>query len=299
VPTDFHGVFSAMATPFDAAGALDEVELRAGVNRAIEAGVHGLAPCGSTGEFTLLSADERKRLVEVVCEEAAGRIPTVVHTGALTTAEAVALSRHAAEAGAAGVFAVIPFYEPLELDDVRGFYEALAEAVDVPVGIYNLPVASGVDLDSDWVGALAREDDRIAFIKDTTGSFDRVSRLVVDHGDVITVFNGDDTLLLPAFVAGAPACLLGTLNVLPAECAGVYDAYAAGRYEEAEALYRRILPVSLFLTAGHYYSAGVKAGLDLIGHSAGDPRLPILPLGDERRAQLRGLLDAVGAPAAA
>jgi len=296
VPTDFHGVYSAMATPFGADGAIDEPVLRASVNRAIEAGVHGLAPCGSTGEFTLMSSDERKRLVEVVVEETAGRVPVVVHTGALTTKDAVDLSRHAAETGAAGVFAVIPFYEPLGLDDVRGFYEALAEAVDVPVGIYNLPVASGVDLDSDWVGALAREDDRIAFIKDTTGSFDRVSRLVVDHGDVITVFNGDDTLLLPAFTAGAPACLLGTLNLLPAECAGVYDAHAEGRYEEAEELYRRILPVSLFLTEGHYYSAGVKAGLDLIGHSAGDPRLPILPLGDERRAKLRDLLDAVGAP---
>ena len=298
MPTDFHGVYSAMATPFGADGAIDEVELRASVNRAIEAGVHGLAPCGSTGEFTALRLDERKRLVEVLIEEAAGRIPTIVHTGALTTEDAVELSRHAAETGAAGVFAVAPFYEPLELADIRGYYEAIAEAVDVPVGIYNLPVATGVDLDSDWVGTLAREDDRIAFIKDTTGSFDRVSRLVVDHGDAITVFNGDDTLLLPAFTAGAPACLLGTLNVLPAECAGVYDAYADGRYEDAEALYRRILPVSLFLTEGHYYSAGVKAGLDLIGHSAGDPRLPILPLGDERRANLRRLLDAVAAPPA-
>jgi 4-hydroxy-tetrahydrodipicolinate synthase len=296
VPTDFHGVYSAMATPFGADGAIDEEELRASVNRAVEAGVDGLAPCGSTGEFTAMSDEERRRVVEVVVEEAAGRVPVVVQTGALTTKTAVELSRHAAETGAAGVFAIVPFYEPLELDDVRGFYEAIAEAVDVPVGIYNLPAGSGVDLDPDWVGELAREDERISFIKDSTGSFAQISRLVSDHGDAITVFNGDDTLLLPALTAGAPASLLGTLNLLPAECAAVYDAYAEGRYEEAEATYRRILPVSQFLVAGHYYSAGVKAGLDLLGHSAGDPRLPVLPLRGERREKLRGLLEAVGAP---
>jgi 4-hydroxy-tetrahydrodipicolinate synthase len=296
VPTDFHGVYSAMATPFGPDGAIDEAELRASVNRAVEAGVDGLAPCGSTGEFTAMSDEERRRVVEVVVEEAAGRVPVVVQTGALTTKTAVELSLHAAETGAAGVFAIVPFYEPLELDDVRGFYEALAEAVDVPVGIYNLPAGSGVDLDPDWVGELAREDERISFIKDSTGSFAQISRLVSDHGDAVTVFNGDDTLLLPALTAGAPASLLGTLNLLPAECAAVYDAYAEGRYEEAEATYRRILPVSQFLVAGHYYSAGVKAGLDLLGHSAGEPRLPVLPLRGERREKLRGLLEAVGAP---
>lgn len=296
MPTDFHGVYSAMATPFGADGAIDEAELRASVNRAVEAGVDGLAPCGSTGEFTAMSDEERRRVVEVVVEEAAGRVPVVVQTGALTTKTAVELSRHAAETGAAGVFAIVPFYEPLELEDVRGFYEALAEAVDVPVGIYNLPGGSGIDLDPDWVGELAREDERISFIKDSTGSFAQISRLVSDHGDAITVFNGDDTLLLPALTAGAPASLLGTLNLLPAECAAVYDAYAEGRYEEAEATYRRILPVSQFLVAGHYYSAGVKAGLDLLGHSAGEPRLPVLPLRGERREKLRGLLEAVAAP---
>jgi 4-hydroxy-tetrahydrodipicolinate synthase len=243
-----------------------------------------------------MSDEERRRVVEVVVEEAAGRVPVVVQTGALTTKTAVELSRHAAETGAAGVFAIAPFYEPLELDDVRGFYEAIAEAVDVPVGIYNLPAGSGVDLDPDWVGELAREDPRISFIKDSTGSFAQISRLVSDHGDAVTVFNGDDTLLLPALTAGAPASLLGTLNLLPAECAAVYGAYSEGRYDEAEATYRRILPVSQFLVAGHYYSAGVKAGLDLLGHSAGDPRLPVLPLRGERREKLRGLLEAVGAP---
>ena len=297
--TDFRGVFSAMATPFDASGEIDEAALRASVDRAVEAGVDGLAPCGSTGEFTAMSDDERKRVVELTIAAADGRIPVLVQTGALTTKLAVEHSRHAAEAGAAGVFAITPFYEPLELDDIRGYYEAIAGSVDVPVGIYNLPGGSGIDLDPDWVGNLAREVEGISFIKDSTGNFGQIARLVADHGDVLTVLNGDDTLLLPALLAGAPGSLIGALNLVPAECAAVYDAHAAGNLEQAQETYRRILPVLRFLVSGPYYSAAVKAGLDALGLSAGAPRLPVLPLGGERLEALQGILSEISPATAA
>jgi 4-hydroxy-tetrahydrodipicolinate synthase len=295
VPTDFRGVYSAMATPFGNDGEIDEAPLRASVSRAVEAGVDGLAPCGSTGEFTAMSDEERMRVVEIVVAEAAGRIPVLVQTGALTTATAVKLSKHASDAGAAGVFAIIPFYEPLALDEIRGYYEAIAEAVEVPVGIYNLPAGSGVDLDPDWVGELAQQNERISFIKDSTGNFGQIARLARDHGETLTVFNGDDTLLLPALSAGAQGSLIGALNLVPAECAQVYDAYVDGRYDDAEATYRRILPVLKFLVSGAYYSALVKGGLELIGTSAGTPRLPVLPLRGEGLEEMRGILGQVGA----
>jgi 4-hydroxy-tetrahydrodipicolinate synthase len=299
VATDFRGVFSAMATPFGADGEIDEAKLRASVDRAVEAGVDGLAPCGSTGEFTAMSDDERKRVVELTVAAAHGRIPVLAQTGALTTKLAVEHSRHAAEAGAAGVFAIPPFYDPLELDDIRGYYEAIADAVDVPVGIYNLPGGSGVDLDPDWVGNLAREVEPISFIKDSTGSFPQIARLAADHGDVLSVLNGDDALLLPSLIAGAHGSLIGALNLVPAECATVYDAYLAGNLEEAEETYLRILPVLRFLVAGHYYSAGVKASLDILGFPAGNPRLPVLPLGGERLEALKGILGAISPAGAA
>jgi 4-hydroxy-tetrahydrodipicolinate synthase len=293
VATDFRGVFSAMATPFDASGEIDEATLRTSVDRAVEAGVDGLAPCGSTGEFTSMSDDERKRVVELTIAAADGRIPVLVQTGALTTKSAVDHSRHAAESGAAGVFAIPPFYEALELDDIRGYYEAIAAVVDLPVGIYNLPQGSGVDLDPDWVGDLAREVEPISFIKDSTGNFGQIARLAADHGDFLTVFNGDDTLLLPSLLAGADGSLIGALNLVPAECAALYDAHAAGNLEGAQETYRRILPVLRFLVSGPYYSAAVKAGLDALGLSAGSPRPPVLPLGGERLATLQGILSEI------
>lgn len=295
MPTDFKGVFSAIVTPFDANGEIDEVGLRAIVAEAIEGGVAGFAPTGSTGEFTSLSEAERKRVVEIIVEEAAGRVPVVPQTGALTTAEAVSHSKHAAEIGAAGVFAIVPFYEPLELDDIRGYYEAIAAAVDVPVGIYNLPLASGVNLDPDWVGQLAEEVEPISFIKDSTGDLTQLGRLVKDHPERLTVFNGADTMLLAALDLGADAAIIGAPNIVPAEVGSIYAAWRDGRHEDALAETDRIYPLLQFLLSGAYYPAIVKAALALLGKPGGEPRLPVLPIRGDRLEALRRTLERVGA----
>src|SRR5829696_2358950 len=135
------GVLTALATPFAADGSVDETLLRALVDRSIEGGVHGVVACGSTGEFTALTVDERRLVVETVVDQTAHRVPVIAQTGATSTAEAIRLSRHAQSAGA---------------------------DVDMPVMVYNLPVATGVDLDPDTVGALAREVENIRYIKNTT-----------------------------------------------------------------------------------------------------------------------------------
>jgi 4-hydroxy-tetrahydrodipicolinate synthase len=293
--TDFKGVFSALTTPFAADGSIDEIALRESVSFAIEKGVDGFAPCGSTGEFTSLTERERMLVTEVVIETAAGRVPVVPHTGALTTAEAVRISRHAAQSGAAGVLAIIPFYEPIELDDVRGYYEALCDAVSVPVGVYNLPQASGVNLDPDWVGELAAELEPLAFIKESTGDYTQLGRLVRDHGESLTVFNGADTLLLAAFELGAAAAIIGAPNIAPAECAAVFDAFSEGRHEDAVAAVDDIYELLQVLLSGAYYPALVKAGLEIVGRPAGEPRKPVLPIRGERREALARILARTGA----
>jgi 4-hydroxy-tetrahydrodipicolinate synthase len=297
--TDFKGVFTALTTPFAEDGSIDEPRLRDNVSLAIERGIDGFAPCGSTGEFTSLSAEERRRVTETVVEAAAGRVPVVPHTGALTTAEAVSLSRHAADCGCAGVFAVVPFYEPIELDDAQTYYEALCGAVEIPVGVYNLPQASGLNFDPGWVAELAAELEPLSFIKESTGDFTQLGRLVRDHGDALTVFNGADTMLLAALELGAPAAIIGAPNIVPGECAAVYDAFASGNHSEATAALEAIYPLLQFLLSGGYYAALVKAGLEIVGRPAGYPRAPILPLGGERRAALKGLLAGITSSAAA
>jgi 4-hydroxy-tetrahydrodipicolinate synthase len=162
------GVLTALATPFATDGNVDEALLRALVDRSIAGGVHGVVACGSTGEFSTLSGDERRLVVETVVDQVAGRIPVIAQTGATSTAEAIRLSRHAQAAGADVVMTVAPYYEPLSIDETLSYLRAVAGSVDIPVMLYNLPVAAGVDLDPDTVGALARETENIRYIKNTT-----------------------------------------------------------------------------------------------------------------------------------
>ena len=286
----FSGVFVAMTTPFALDGTLDVEGLRALVDHLIDEGVDGLTPNGSTGEFTSLTHNERKRVVEVVVEQAAGRVPVIPHTGALTTAEAIELSSHAAEIGASGVLAIAPFYEPIALDETEGYYRAISDNVSVPVGIYNLPPATGVNLEPAFIARLCREIEHVSFVKDSTGDLGQLQRLAYDHGDEVTVFNGADTLLLAAFEAGIPATIIGAPNLVPAQAAAVFDLFTEGRGEEARNTQNRIYSLLQFLLSGGYYAALVKGGLDLLGRSAGQPRLPILPLRGEMLDELRGIL---------
>jgi 4-hydroxy-tetrahydrodipicolinate synthase len=286
----FNGVFTAMTTPFASDGSLDVDGLRQLVDRLIDNGADGLTPNGSTGEFTSLTHDERKQVVEIVVDQAAGRVPVIPHTGALTTSEAVELSRHAGDVGAAGVLAIAPFYEPVELDEVHGYYQAISDAVSVPVGVYNLPPATGVNLDPAFVAQMAREIENVSFIKDSTGDLTQLQRLANDYGDLLTVFNGADTLLLAALVSGVPGAIIGAPNLIPAQTSAVYDAFAESRYDDARAQLSEIRPILQFLLSGGYYAALVKGGLELLGESAGVPRLPILPLRGEMLEQLTHIL---------
>lgn len=288
------GVLSAVATPFTSDGsAVDAPALRRLVEATIGAGIHGLVPCGSTGEFTSLSSDERRHVAEVVIDAAAGRVPVVPHTGAMTTAEAVALSRHAQAAGATAVMAVAPYYEPLSLDELRGYYLDLSAAIDIPIMLYNLPVATGHNLTGDWLIELARESGRIRYIKDTSGDLSQAQRLVAQHGHELGIFVGWDTLLGSAFLAGAAGTVVGAANVIPAAIVEVWEHVAGGRAGEAVAAWRRILPLMDFLVSGGY-NAAIKVGMEIVGLDAGPLRAPVRPLPAERRAQLAALLGDLG-----
>ena len=140
------GVLTALATPFAADGSVDEALLRALVDRSIDGGVHGVVACGSTGEFSALTVDERRLVVETVVDQAARRVPVIAQTGATSTAEAIRLSRHAQSVGADVIMPVAPYYEALSVEETLTYLRAVAGSVDIPVMLYNLPVATGVDL---------------------------------------------------------------------------------------------------------------------------------------------------------
>ena len=248
--------------------------------------------CGSTGEFSTLSSDERRLVVEIVVDQVAGRVPVIAQTGATSTAEAIRLSRHAQAAGADVIMAVAPYYEPLTVDETLSYLRAVAASVDIPVMLYNLPVATGVDLDPDTVGALAREVGNIRYIKNTTVDLAQSARLIHNHGDVISTFVGWDSLLLSALAEGAAGVMAGTANVVPAELVAVYDAVTAGDLGQARKAWARVYPLIDAIMAQPFVPA-VKAALAAAGFPVGTPRAPVAALDPAAAARIAELAAAL------
>jgi 4-hydroxy-tetrahydrodipicolinate synthase len=293
--SDLRGVLSAVVTPFTADGEeIDEAGLRAVVEHTVSGGVHGLIPCGSTGEFATLSPDERRRVVEVVADAAAGRTPVVPQVGGMTTREAAALARHAESHGAAAVMVVAPYYEALTVAEIADYYRRVADAVSIPVMVYNLPAVTGVNLAPADVARMARDVPTIRYVKDTTGDLSQAAQLIHDHGDVVATFVGWDPLYFAALCEGAAGSVLGAANIVPAQTADIYEQVYAGRIAEARERWEQLYPLMRFLVGGRYTPA-VKAGVQLLGLASGHCRAPVAPLEPERVAELEALLKGAGA----
>ena len=287
------GVYSAVATPFTTDQEVDETGLRALIDRTMAAGVHGLVPCGSTGEFSALTRAEREQVVDVVIEQAARRVPVVPQTGATTTREAIALSRHAEKLGAAAVMVVAPYYEPFSINELKRYYADVAGSIAIPVMAYNLPAATGVNLTPQILGELIDEVPNIKYVKDTSGDFTAAAQLIHEYGEAVSVFVGWDTLFLAALLEGAAGSVIGAANVVPSQLVAVYDAVEAGDLALARSLWKALFPLlNTFISSG--YTAGIKAGMELIGHSGGPQRSPGADADAERLETLRQNLKALG-----
>jgi 4-hydroxy-tetrahydrodipicolinate synthase len=287
---EISGVLSALITPFSPKdGEIDESGLRDLVERTILAGVHGLVPCGSTGEFPAMTFAERCRVVEAVIDQAAGRVAVVPHTGAMTSREAVELSRHAEATGADGVLAVSPYYEPLTVGEIKDYFADIADAVTVPVMVYNLPVATGVNLVPEDIVDLARMCPNVKYVKDTTGNFSQAGRYIHDFSDEIKLFVGWDSMFFGGLVEGAAGAIMGSANFIAPQLMAVYIAIQEGRLADAKNAWNEIFGIAQFLMSGGYVT-GVRGALDILGCSAGVARKPMEELPPERRAQLEALL---------
>jgi 4-hydroxy-tetrahydrodipicolinate synthase len=288
------GILAAMCTPFDRAGQLDEGALRDLTDGLIAAGVHGLITCGSTGEFSALSVEERKRVSEVVAKQADGRVPIVPQTGSTSLRTALELTRHAKSFGADAVMVVPPYYEPLSEDELYDYFRDIAEAAGIPIMVYNIPSCTGMNLKPDFVARMAREIENVRYVKDSSADLSQVSELIYAHHDTVTVFNGWDTIVYPGLALGSQGAVWGAANCLPKQCADLFNLCAAGHLGEAKALWDRMWPVQQFLV-GAGYVAAVKAGATLVGFPVGDPRRPLRPLPPGKVKELQGLLEAAGA----
>jgi len=292
---DFHGVLPALITPFSEDGSdVDAGALAAIVDRLVDAGVGGLVPGGSTGEFTTLTNAERRRVVEVAVEAAAGRVPVVAGTGALSTRETVELSLHAERAGATAVMVVPPFYEALSWRELLAHYTAVSQAISLPIMYYNLPSASGVTLDAEQLGELQRAA-RVTSLKDTGGDAVAATELIQAGAESPTLLNGWDTLTFAALAAGVPAVVWGTASILPEQCVQLHRLLIDDiDLPAARELWTRLWPLCHFLES-QSYSAAVKTACAFMGDATGPVRAPLLPLGDDARAELARLVERAGA----
>lgn len=286
----FRGVTVALITPFSG-GAVDETALRKLVDDLIAAGVEGLAPCGTTGESPTLSHDEHDRVIDIVCEQSAGRARVMAGTGSNSTAEAIRLTRHAKAAGADGALIVSPYYnKPMQ----EGFYEhykAIAEAVDLPIVVYNIPGRSAKNIEPDTINRLG-ELENIVAVKEATGSMDQASQILA--GSNLTVLSGDDSLTLPLMSLGGSGVVSVVGNIVPADVKQMVDAAASGNWEQARALHFKLFGLCRDMLSLATNPIPVKAAVELLERGSGDLRLPLTKLSPEGMASLQRTLKNYG-----
>jgi len=280
------GVCVPVCTPFDATGEqTDEAALRDHIDAMIESGVHIVLVCGGTGEFAYLRQAEKRRIVEIASMHIDGRIQFMVQTSAINTADTIENTMHAFDHGADACMILPPYFEGPDMEGVYQHYAAIAAAVDVPIMVYNIPQHSGIDIQPAFFKRLL-EIDQIRYIKDSTGDLIRIQELLGTGG---TVFNGGDPITFQALVAGCPGCVWGAVNAMPREAVRLFDLVQTGRLNEANALWKRMLPSQLYFWS-HVYNATVKAATRLAGRDLGPCRAPVQPLTDAALVELKAAL---------
>ncbi|WP_245826431.1 dihydrodipicolinate synthase family protein [Rhodobacter aestuarii] len=287
----FRGSYTVCITPFDAEGGVDLPTLRDYVDWQIDEGVHGLIPLGSTGEFLSLSREERAAVAETVITQAAGRVPVLIGTAAEWTDEAIAISREAEALGADGVMLVPPYYSSPTDAELIVHFTRVAEALSIPVMLYNNPFTANVDLSAALVGRLS-EVDNISYIKDTSKNVHRVTELLEACQGRMTVFAG--YYPWESYLAGAEGYSSVMSNIMPKLSAQTFDRTVDGS-NEGRALYIKSLPLINAL-AGDLYVSATKAAMAMIGRPVGAPRPPRLPLPAAKAAELQTILKYLGLP---
>ena len=287
----FQGVITALVTPFRD-GAIDVPALRALVERQVEAGVAGLAPTGTTGEASTLSETERRHVVEHVVEAAAGRVRVLAGAGANDTPLAIERVRHAKTVGADGALVVTPYYNRPSQAGLLAHYRALADAVELPLVLYNVPARTGVDLLNDTVARLA-EHPNVVGLKDATGDVARASQLRIACPDDFALLSGDDASALGYLAQGGHGVISVSSNLAPELCARQALAAGRGDREGALALQDRLITLHRALFADNS-PAPAKWGLARLGLCAEDVRAPLGPCGEPAQAAMRAAMHQAG-----
>jgi 4-hydroxy-tetrahydrodipicolinate synthase len=284
-----HGIIAYPITPFDADGGVDTATLIALLEKLIAAGVHAIAPLGSTGEAAYLTEAEFDSVVDTTVGTVDRRVPVLVGAGDLTTASTVRRARYVQRAGADAVMILPVSYWKLSPREIIQHYTTVAAALDIPIMAYNNPATSGIDMSPELLVQMFTDIDNVTMVKESTGELDRMLRIKELTGGSLPFYNGSNPLILDALTAGASGWCTAAPNLRPQPCLDLYAATQAGDYSTAKTIYDDLSPLLRFIVAGGLPTT-VKAGLNLLGARVGDPRPPLLPLEEEGLSELRSLL---------
>ena len=284
----FQGSIVALVTPFSG-GKVDEAKLRQLVEMHVAQGTDSIVPCGTTGESPTLSHDEHRRVVEIVIEAARGRLHVIAGTGSNATSEAIDLTRHAKKAGATGALVVNPYYNRPTQEGLYRHFRAVADAVDIPILVYNIAGRTAVNVETDTLARLVKDCPNIVGVKEASGSLDQMTQVILACGPEFSVLSGDDNITLPLMSVGGRGVISVVANIVPRETAEMTHAALAGDWKLARDLHLKLFPLSraMFLETN---PIPVKEAMGMMGMLEPEFRLPMCPMGAANRERLKTIL---------
>ncbi|MBK8268091.1 MAG: 4-hydroxy-tetrahydrodipicolinate synthase [Planctomycetes bacterium] len=286
----FRGCFVALVTPFRD-GHVDFAALGDLVEYIIDGGVHGLVPCGTTGESPTLDDEEHAAIVAAVAKQTRGRVPVVAGTGTNCTRKTIKLTQSAVKAGADGVMLVSPYYNKPSQTGLYEHFSAVASRVDVPIMLYNIPGRTGVEISVETIARLHEAHSNIQAVKHATGNVDGASRLAAASD--ITIMAGDDTLTLPLMSVGAVGVVSVLGNLMPRELTTLVDAALEGDMISARQWHERLFPIAAELLTLDINPVPIKTALAMRGMMTGEFRLPMCPMDPSKKMRLESILSSV------
>jgi 4-hydroxy-tetrahydrodipicolinate synthase len=286
----FSGAFTALITPFRN-GTIDVEALENFVELQIKQGIHGLVPCGTTGETPAMSEAEDRLVIETVSRVADGRVPVIAGSGSNSTEMAIKYTKMAREAGADGSLQVAPYYNKPTQEGLYRHFAAVAESTDLPILLYNIPGRTAVTIEAETMARLA-EIPNIVGVKESTLSMNMVSDIRHLCGEEFVIFSGDDPMILPLMSLGGTGTIAVSSNVAPGAVSDMVNAALEGNWERARELHYELLPLfrALFVETN---PIPVKTAASLLGLCSDEMRLPMIPMEGENLTMLRETLDAV------
>jgi 4-hydroxy-tetrahydrodipicolinate synthase len=288
----FQGSIVAMVTPFRN-GKIDEPKDKELVELHVKNGTDAIVPCGTTGESPTLSHDEHHHMVELTVAAAAGRIPVIAGTGSNSTAEAIALTKHAEKSGAQGALVVNPYYNKPTQEGLYQHFRAVAEATALPILVYNIQGRTGVNIETPTMERLARDCRSIVGVKEASGSLDQMSQVILACGPDFAVISGDDNITLPLLAIGGRGVISVIANIVPRETSEMVHAALDGDWKRARELHFKLFPLAraAFIETN---PIPIKEAMAMAGMLEPEFRLPMCRMSDANRQKLRSILTTYG-----